>query len=111
MTYEMVAKKKHLKYQARKAPSTSVEGSATLVKDSRVEVSKPIRLKKSKLLAVRSNEPLMTTELTAAESKVVRRELIHLLVSASVIVVLYIGLWLLLERAGIEARLTDIIKL
>lgn len=53
----------------------------------------------------------MTTELTAAESKVVRRELVHLLVSASVIVVLYVGLWLLFERAGVEARLTDIIKL
>lgn len=108
----MAAKKKHLKYQARKTPSAPGEGSSSLAKDSPAEKKiKPIKAKKSKVLSAASKEPVMTTELTAVESKVVRRELIHLLISASVIVILYVGLWLLLERAGVEARLTDIIKL
>ena len=111
MTYEMATKKKHLKYQAKKSPSVSREAGIVAVNESTIKKVKQIKAKNSKISPLLKKEPLVVTELTTAESKVVRRELIHLLVSASVIMVLYVGLWFILERAGLEARLTDIIKL
>ncbi len=112
----MTKRKKHLKYRARHVDSFKEESKHV----PKADVDQGVDPKER---TTRSSVPLSTAhkrvspaaeQLSALDQqsvRIVRSELIHLLAAASVIMIVYIGLWLMLARAGLESKLTSLIQL
>lgn len=74
---------------------------------------KKMATKKGASAAVKQKKavPQKYSALTPHEAGVVRKELLHLMIAAAGLAVLYAVLWGVLTRTGLESYLTELIKL
>ena|GEM_PF-6758728 len=113
---EMAQRKKHLKYRARKtdsalADSHAAEAAVTNQETATAPVVQAAAKKTQKSDRKSASEPKVYSALTREATATLQRELRHLLVVAIAIGILYVLLWVVFARFGVEDRIIQALKL
>ena len=118
----MAQRKKHLKYRARKldshsagTPATelgSIQSDNSVVSTQTVTHDETRATKKIRATdRLVSAEPKIYSALSAEATSTLQRELRHLLVVACVIAFIYLVLWIVFARLGVEDRIIQSLNL
>jgi len=112
----MAQRKKHLKYRARKtdsalADSHAAEAAVTNQETATAPVVQAAAKKTQKSDRKSASEPKVYSALTREATATLQRELRHLLVVAIAIGILYVLLWVVFARFGVEDRIIQALKL